>query len=100
VEPLDFRLERRSRLLELRRGCDLGERARLVREAGVEIGERLARSLIDEERGDVVRELVARRSLDGPVPQRLAALEDLLDPDPFDAGLAEPFEVAGASPST
>ena len=36
---------------------------------------------VDEERRRVVRELVARRALDGPVAELLVRLEDLLDPD-------------------
>src|SRR5262249_60528778 len=42
----------------------------------------------------VVRELVARRALDRPVAQRLAGLEDLLDPDVLDALRAQALDVA------
>ena len=50
---------------------------------------------------DVVRELVAGRPLDRPVAQRLAGLEDLLDPDVRDAGVAQPlrYRAGSASPS-
>ena len=46
--------------------------------------ERLLAGRVDEERRDVVQELVAGRPLDRPVAQKLARLEDLLHPDVLD----------------
>ena len=73
---------------------DLRERATLAGQLGVQLGHRLLAAGIDEERGHVVRELVARRPLDRPVARSvLARLEDLLDPDVGDTALAQPLEV-------
>ena len=51
--------------------------------------------LTDEQCARVVEELVADRPAHRPVTQPLAGIEDLLDPDPVDAVVAEPGEVAG-----
>ncbi len=81
------------RLVELGERRHLREAARLAGQLGVELGQRLLAGGIDEEGGDVVRELVAGRALDRPVAQLLAVLEDLLDPDAADAALRDLFEV-------
>ncbi len=88
-------LEGRPRLLELRLGCELGERPPLTGQILVQPRQRLLAGGVDEERGDVVQELVAGRPLDGPLgAQPLSRLEDLLDPGALDPGLAQPLEVA------
>ena len=56
-----------SRLLELRLGRDLCERPPLAGQLLVEPRQRLLRGRVDEERRDVVEELVAGRPLDRPV---------------------------------
>ena len=71
-----------------------GERSPLAGQLLVEAGERLLAGGVDEERRDVVQELVAGRAFDRPLAQPLARLEDLLDPDALDPGLAQPLEVA------
>ena len=86
--------EGRPRLLELRRRCVLGEREPIAGELLVEARQRLLPGRVDEERADVVQELVADRSFDGPVAQPLARLEDLLDPDVLDPRLAQPLQIA------
>ena len=87
--------EGRPRLLQLGVGGDLVERTPLAGQLLVEARQRLLAGRVDEERRDVVQELVARRPLDRPLrAQRLAPLEDLLDPDAVDPGLAQPLEVA------
>src|SRR5262249_32696930 len=84
----------RARLLELRLVRDPLEVARLARQLLVEVRQRLLALRVDEERGHVVRELVAGRALDGPVrAQLLAGLEDLLDPDVRDARLVQSLHV-------
>jgi hypothetical protein len=97
TEALELRREHRPRDLELRLVLDLRERARLARELDVQLCHRLLAGGVDEEGGDVVGELVARRPLDGPVAQTLARLEDLLDPDVVRAALAQPLEVRARS---
>ena len=85
--------ERRARDLELRLVGDLAERAPLARQLRVQRGQRLLSGGIDEERRDVVRELVAGRPFDRPVAQTLARLEDLLDPDVRDAARTQPLQI-------
>ena len=94
-EPRRFLGERRARLLELGLGGHLGERPPLAGDLLVEPGQRRLAGRIDEERGDVVQELVAGRPVDRPLgPELLARLEDLLDPNVLEPGLAQPLEVA------
>ena len=86
--------ECRPRLLELRLRRDLGERPPLPAHLLVETRQRRLARGIDEERCDVVQELVARRPVDRPVvPQALSGLEDLLDPDALQAGFPQSLEV-------
>ena len=93
-EPLELLRERRPRHLELRLVRHLRERPPLSGQLRVELGQRLLARRVDEQRGGVVRELVAGRALHRPVrAQRLARLEDLLHPDPVDAVPAEALEV-------
>ena len=70
AQPCELRRERRTRDLELRLVRDLRERATLAGQLGVQLRHRLLAAGIDEERGRVVRELVSRRPLHRPVPQR------------------------------
>src|SRR5206468_6618351 len=56
--------------LELRLVCDLGEGAPLAGELRVKLGQRLLSGRVDEQRRDVVRELVTGRPLDRPVAQQ------------------------------
>src|SRR5262249_2425400 len=67
-EPLHLGRERRRRLFELRVERDVVPGTKL---AG-QLGQDLLAGRIDEERPDIVRELVTRRALDRPVAQRLA----------------------------
>ena len=66
-ELLHLRGERRARLLQLRHGGMLGERPPITRERLIEASQRLLPRRVDEERSDVVQELVADRPLDRPV---------------------------------
>ena len=73
----------------------LGERPPLPGQLLVEPRQRLLAGRVDEERGDVVQELVAGRPFHRPLrAQPLSRLEDLLDPGALDPGLAQPLEVA------
>ena len=84
-----------AHLLELGLEGDLAERPVVARQLDPQVGQRRLAGRVDEQRGDVVEELVADRSLDRPVAQRLAGVEDLLDPHVPGAALAQPPQVAG-----
>ena len=91
---VDLGRERRRRLLALGLVRPRAELARVAGELGPQRGQlRLARG-IDEERREVVEELVADRAGHGPVAQPLAGVEDLLHPHALHAGVAQPGEVA------
>src|SRR6185437_10869071 len=92
-QALELRRERRARDLELRLVRERSEIPLLAGQLGVELGQRPLARGVDEERGGVVRELVARRALDRPVAERLAGLEDLLDPDALHPALPQALEV-------
>ena len=94
LQTLRILLEGDARLPQLALARDLVEAARVTRDLLVERRQRLLAGRVDEERTDLVQELVARRPLDRPVAQLLAGLEDLLRPDVLDARLAQPLEVA------
>ncbi len=87
--------ERRARLLLLGLVRPRAERPRVAGELLPQRGQRRLARGIDEQRRDVVEELVADRALDRPVAQRLAGIEDLLHPHVRGAAVAEPLEVAG-----
>ena len=74
---------------------ELGERAAIARHLLPQRGQRGLPVRIDEQRADVVEELVADRAAHRPVAQPLAGIEDLLDPHALDAVVAEPGQVAG-----
>jgi hypothetical protein len=95
LEPRDLARERPLRLLELRLGRDLGERAAVAGQLGQQLAEPLAPRRIDEHRARVAEELVPDRPADRPVAQLLRRLEDLLDPDAVNALGPQPREVAG-----
>ncbi len=87
-------LEGRRRLLELRLSRHGGERPPLAGQLLVQLRERRLTGRVDEERSDVVQELVPGRPFDRPLrSQPLARLQDLLDPGSFDPGLTQPLEV-------
>ena len=94
-QPVDVGRERTARLLELGLGRPLAERARVAAQLGPQRGQRRLAGRVDEQRADVVEELVADRALDRPVAQLLAGIEDLLHPDVLHAAVAQPLEVAG-----
>ena len=94
-QPVDVGRERRARLLELGLGRPVAERARVAAQLLPQRGQRRLAGGIDEQRRDVVEELVADRALDRPVAQLLAGVEDLLDPHVLGAAVAQPLEVAG-----
>ena len=94
-QPVDVGRERRARLLQLGLVRPRAERPRVAGELLPQRGQRRLARGIDEQRRDVVEELVADRPLDGPVAQRLAGIEDLLHPHVRGAAVAEPLEVAG-----
>ena len=87
AEPLHLGLEGRARLLELRLERDIREVALLAGERAVQLGQRLLGGGIDEQRSQVVGELVAGCSFDRPVAELLARFENLLDPDALDSRL-------------
>ena len=71
-----------SRLLELGLDARTSPNGRVVaRDLVPQRGQRRLAGRVDEQRRDVVEELVADRALDRPVAQRLAGVEDLLHPD-------------------
>ena len=90
AQALHLAGEGRRRLLELRARRHLVERLPGMRQPR----ERRLPRRVDEERGGVVEELVADRALDGPVAQRLAGVQDLLDPHVRGAGVAQARQVA------
>jgi hypothetical protein len=94
LEPLDLGRKGRPRLLELGLGGDLLERSALAGQLSVELVERLLGIRVHEQRRRVVEELVAGRSVHRPLAERLAGLEDLLDPDVLGAPVAQPAQVA------
>ena len=94
-QTLDVLPERAAHLLELGLMGDLGERAPIARHLLPQRGQRGLPVRIDKQCAHVVEELVADRPAHRPVTQPLAGIEDLLDPDPVDAAVAEPREVAG-----
>src|SRR5262245_25354953 len=81
------------RELELRLGRHIGERPRLTAHVSIQGRERVLRAGVDEDREDVVEELVAGRSLDRPRTKLLTRLDDLLDPDMRGAVASQPFEI-------
>ena len=95
VEPLDLAGERPARLLELGLPGDGAEFPPLAGQLGVEPGQQAFRRGIDEQRADVVEELIAGRAGHGPVGAQLfAGVEDLLHPHAPGAAIAQPLEVA------
>ena len=87
-QPLDLGGERRRRLLELGLERELGERPRLAGQRRVQRGQRLLPGRVDEQRRDVVEELVADRARRPASRAALGlgpAIEDLLDPHVLDA---------------
>ncbi len=91
----DLARERRRGLLDLGLQRDLGERPRLARQLGEEVGQLGLAGRVDEQRRRVVEELVADGALDRPVAQGLAGVEDLLHPDVLRAGVGQAAQVAG-----
>ena len=81
AQPVELLREGRVCDFELCLSRDVSERTPFACELGIELRQRLLSGRVDEERGDVVCELVAGRPFDGPVAQALARLENLLDPN-------------------
>ena len=94
-EPLGLGRERRPRLLELGLVRVGGERPRVAGDLLPQRGQRRLARRVDEQRRDVVEELVADRAVDRPGAQLLAGVDDLLDPDVTHAVVAQPPQVAG-----
>ena len=93
AKPLELGSKDRPCDLELRLVRDRREAAALAGQLGVELGQRRLAGGVDEERGNVVCELVARRALDRPVAEALSGLEDLLDPHALDTPGTQALEV-------
>ena len=91
----DLRLEGGLDLLSLGRRGDLGEAQLTAGQLAVELRDRLLAGAVDEQRRDVVGELVPGRAVHRPVSQSLPLLEDLLHPDVRHTALAESLQVAG-----
>ncbi len=95
VQPAELRLEDVHRHLELGERRNVLEAAPVAGELLVERRERVLCLRVDTEREHVVQELVAGRSLDRPLAQLFAGLEDLLDPHVLDTRIAQPLEILG-----
>ena len=81
-----------SSLASSRNGAEL---APLAGQLGVQLGQRRLGRRVDEQRADVVEELIARGPAHRPVlAQLLAGVDDLLDPDALGAAVAQPLQVA------
>ncbi len=93
VQPGDLAGEGGRRLLDLRLERDGLEVAVVAGQLRPHAGQRVLGALVDEDRLGVVEELVADGAVHRPVAQRLAGVEDLLDPDPRGAGVAQALEV-------
>ena len=92
-EPLDFRPERAPNLLELGLLGDIAEPAIVPGDPRPQLGERPLADRIDEQRADIVQELVAHRPAHRPVAQVLGWIEDLLHPHPASPSGPKPRQV-------
>jgi hypothetical protein len=93
-QPPDFRFERTANLLEFGLVGDRAEAARVARDLLPQRGQRRFCGRVDEQRTDVVEELVADRPTHRPVAQSLRRVEDLLDPHAGHAALAQMAQIA------
>ncbi len=92
-QPVEVGRERRRGLLGLRLRRPFAEGPLVASQLRPQRRQRRLARRVDEQRRDVVEELVADRPLDRPVAQVLAGVEDLLDPDVRGAAVAQPLQV-------
>ena len=93
-ESFDLGRERRLRLLELGLERVGAERTRVAAELVPQLGQQRLAGRIDEQPADVVEELVADGARHRPVAgSRSLEAEDLLDPDPPGAAVAQAAQI-------